>query len=91
MCPTNVTPYDDEIAIVVPTTNTTPSLTDGNSSNEVMDVREETTQERELGSPKTATESSGKYFFIQTLFYHPFIGHYYFSASYDGYSSSTSL
>ncbi|XP_015835175.1 potassium voltage-gated channel subfamily KQT member 5 isoform X5 [Tribolium castaneum] len=58
VCPPDGMSYDGEVVIVVPPINNTPSTVGASA------------QEPDLGSPKTATESS---------------------ASYDGYSSSTSL
>ncbi|XP_044256895.1 potassium voltage-gated channel subfamily KQT member 4-like isoform X2 [Tribolium madens] len=54
MRPTDSMSYDGEVVIVVPPINSSASTVGGNT-----DVIIGSTQERDLGSPRTATESSG--------------------------------
>ncbi|XP_063914743.1 potassium voltage-gated channel subfamily KQT member 5-like isoform X4 [Zophobas morio] len=75
VCPSDSMPYDGEVVIVVPALNPPPPPPSSGgepsaTTSGAICMAEIQTQERELGSPRTATESS---------------------ASYDGYSSSTSL
>lgn len=61
VCPSDSSPYEGEVVIVVPALDPPPQAPPASGGGPSVQIVETQVQEKDLGSPKTTTESSGKW------------------------------